>query len=318
MADNDKPTNAPEHCPGTQSEDAGKVSACAGCPNQTLCSSGATKGPDPGIQLVKDRLDQVKNKLLILSGKGGVGKSTLTALLSRAIAADDNDKNVAVLDIDICGPSQPRVLGVLGEQVHQSGSGWSPVYVEDNLSVMSIGFLLSSPDDAIIWRGPKKNGMIRQFLSDVDWGKLDFLLMDTPPGTSDEHLSSVNYLVHAGLTGAIIVTTPQEVALLDVRKEIDFCRKVNVNILGVIENMSVFVCPNCKTRSEIFPATTGGAKAMCKELNVEYLGSLPLDPRLARCCDAGKDFITEFPESPAVVELKNIVKKITKQCEMAV
>lgn len=118
--------------------------------------------------------------------------------------------------------------------------------MEDNLSVMSIGFLLSSPDDAVIWRGPKKNGMVKQFLGEVDWGTLDYLLVDTPPGTSDEHLSSVQYLLKAGLTGALLVTTPQEVALLDVRKEIDFCRKTNVKILGVIENMSLFVCPNCK------------------------------------------------------------------------
>lgn len=117
---------------------------------------------------------------------------------------------------------------------------------------MSIGFLLSSVDDAIIWRGPKKNGMIKQFLGEVDWGKLDYLLMDTPPGTSDEHLSSVNYLMQAGLTGALIVTTPQEVALLDVRKEIDFCRKTKVPVLGVVENMSLFVCPNCKVRSVLF------------------------------------------------------------------
>lgn len=180
-------------------------------------------------------------------------------------------------------------------------------YVEDNLSVMSIGFLLSSPDDAIIWRGPKKNGMIRQFLSEVDWGNLDYLLMDTPPGTSDEHLSASTYLSKADLTGAIIVTTPQEVALLDVRKEIDFCRKVNIKVLGVVENMSLFVCPCCKSQSEIFPANTGGAKKMCLDMDVPYLGNLPLDPKLARCCDEGKDFISELPDSPAVQASSSIV-----------
>ncbi|KAF5299851.1 hypothetical protein FQA39_LY11388 [Lamprigera yunnana] len=302
------PTNAPEHCPGTQSANAGKASACAGCPNQQICSSGPTKTVDPGIQLVKERLETVRHKILVLSGKGGVGKSTLTALLGRAIAHSNSELNVAVLDIDICGPSQPRVLGVNGEQVHQSGSGWSPVYVEDNLSVMSIGFLLSSVDDAIIWRGPKKNGMIKQFLSEVDWGNLDYLLMDTPPGTSDEHLSAATYLSKTGLTGAVIVTTPQEVALLDVRKEIDFCHKVNIKILGVIENMAIFVCPCCERQSEIFPATTGGAKKMCEDLNVPFLGSVPLDPKLARCCDEGKDYLKELPHSQAVQELNAIVK----------
>ncbi|XP_026830588.1 cytosolic Fe-S cluster assembly factor NUBP1 homolog isoform X2 [Ooceraea biroi] len=311
----DVPSEAPEHCPGTQSESAGKASACAGCPNQSLCSSGAAKQPDPGIALVKERLSLVRNKLLVLSGKGGVGKSTVTSLLSRCIATNNPDKNVGVLDIDICGPSQPRVLGALGEQVHQSGSGWSPVYIEDNLSLMSIGFLLGSPSDAVIWRGPKKNGMIRQFLSEVDWGSLDYLVLDTPPGTSDEHLSATSYLKDAGVTGAVIVTTPPQVALLDVRKEIDFCRKVNIPILGVIENMTMFVCPKCKNTAEIFPASTGGAQAMSKELNVEFLGSIPLDPLLARCCDEGKSFLTEMPDSPTVDFLNKICKRIVQKCE---
>ncbi|EFA00451.1 cytosolic Fe-S cluster assembly factor Nubp1 homolog [Tribolium castaneum] len=310
----EKAGSVPEHCPGTESANAGKASACAGCPNQQICASGP-KGPDPGIQLVKERLEQVRNKILILSGKGGVGKSTVTALLGRSLAAADKERNVAVLDIDICGPSQPRVLGALNEQVHQSGSGWSPVYVDDNLSVMSIGFLLSSPDDAVIWRGPKKNGMIRQFLSEVDWGTLDYLLMDTPPGTSDEHLSASTYLSQAGLTGAVIVTTPQEVALLDVRKEIDFCRKVNIRILGVVENMSIFVCPCCKRLSEIFPAATGGAKKMCEDLKVPFLGSLPLDPTIARYCDEGRDFVGDLPNSPAVDALNGIVTRLVEMCD---
>ncbi|KAG6462939.1 hypothetical protein O3G_MSEX013549 [Manduca sexta] len=240
------PENAPQHCPGTQSEDAGKASACAGCPNQNICASGEASRPDPAIELIKNRLSNVKHKILILSGKGGVGKSTVTSLLGHGLAARNANMNVGILDADICGPSQPRVLGVRGEQVHNSGSGWSPVYVTDNLSLMSIGFLLGSPDDAVIWRGPKKNGMIKQFLSEVDWGQLDYLLVDTPPGTSDEHLSAVQYLLGAGLSGAVVVTTPQEVALLDVRKEIHFCNKLHLTVLGVVENMSLFVCPNCK------------------------------------------------------------------------
>ncbi|XP_076398032.1 NUBP iron-sulfur cluster assembly factor 1 [Megachile rotundata] len=311
----DIPDDAPKHCPGTTSRDAGKASLCAGCPNQTICASGAFKQPDPGITLAKERLSMVENKILILSGKGGVGKSTVTSLISRCLAADNRNRNVAVLDIDICGPSQPRVLGAIGEQVHQSGSGWSPVYIEDNLSLMSIGFLLASPEDAVVWRGPKKNGMIKQFLTEVDWGTLDYLILDTPPGTSDEHLSATTYLKGAGITGAIIVTTPQQVALLDVRKEIDFCRKVNIPILGVIENMSTFTCPKCKNIVEIFPATTGGGCAMAKELDVEFLGSLPLDPLLARCCDEGKNFLTEIPDSPTVSILQEIVQKIVKICE---
>ncbi|XP_013171984.1 PREDICTED: cytosolic Fe-S cluster assembly factor nubp1-A [Papilio xuthus] len=310
------PENAPNHCPGTQSEDAGKASACAGCPNQNICASGVPAGPDPAIELIKNRLSNVKHKILVLSGKGGVGKSTLTSLLGHGLAARFPDKNIGILDADICGPSQPRMLGVRGEQVHYSGSGWSPVYVGDNLSLMSIGFLLGSPDDAVIWRGPKKNGMIKQFLSEVEWGELDYLLIDTPPGTSDEHLSAVQYLSGAGLSGALVVSTPQEVALLDVRKELNFCRKLEVRVLGVVENMAVFVCPNCKSRSEVFPATTGGAAAMCEELEVPLLGALPLEPLLARAADSGHSYLQlQPPGSQTLVAMDQILDKIVAACE---
>ncbi|XP_014368607.2 cytosolic Fe-S cluster assembly factor NUBP1 homolog [Papilio machaon] len=310
------PENAPNHCPGTQSEDAGKASACAGCPNQNICASGVPAGPDPAIELIKNRLSNVKHKILVLSGKGGVGKSTLTSLLGHGLAARFPDKNIGILDADICGPSQPRMLGVRGEQVHYSGSGWSPVYVGDNLSLMSIGFLLGSPDDAVIWRGPKKNGMIKQFLSEVEWGELDYLLIDTPPGTSDEHLSAVQYLSGAGLSGALVVSTPQEVALLDVRKELHFCRKLGVRVLGVVENMAVFVCPNCKSRSEVFPATTGGAGAMCEELEVPLLGALPLEPLLARATDTGHSYLQLHPPaSQTLAAMEQILDKIVAACE---
>ncbi|XP_072947852.1 cytosolic Fe-S cluster assembly factor Nubp1 homolog [Epargyreus clarus] len=308
------PENAPNHCPGTQSEDAGKASACAGCPNQNICATGAAAGPDPAIEIIKNKLANVKHKILILSGKGGVGKSTLTSLLAHGLAARNPDINVGILDADICGPSQPRVMGVLGEQVHNSGSGWSPVYVTDNVSLMSIGFLLSSPDDAVIWRGPKKNGMIKQFLSEVDWGDLDYLLIDTPPGTSDEHLSAVQYLAGAN-PAAVLVSTPQEVALLDVRRELAFCRKLGLRVLGVVENMALFVCPNCKSHSEIFPASTGGCARLCAEGGCALLGRVPLEPQLARAADAGLQPFADLPHSPAVVALNEIVDKIIAACE---
>lgn len=314
----DVPDNAAEHCPGTASEAAGKTSACAGCPNQNICASGAANQPDPGVELVRNRLSEVRHKLMVLSGKGGVGKSTVTALLARAMAHKYAEQNFGVLDIDICGPSQPRMFGVRDEQVHQSGSGWSPVYVDDNLSIMSIGFLLGSADDAIIWRGPKKNGMIRQFLSEVDWGQLDYLILDTPPGTSDEHLSATTYLGQAADGkadwGAVIVTTPQEVSLLDVRKEISFCRKMKVPIVGVIENMSMFICPKCTTSTAIFPARAGGgARAMCEELGVPFLGSLPVDPKLTKACDEGEDYVKQLiGESVTVKALNNIVEQVIR------
>lgn len=301
----------PEHCPGVESTNAGKSSACAGCPNQNLCSTGtASEAKDLYLSVVTERLREVKYKLLVLSGKGGVGKSTVTSLLSRSMAKQREEQNFSVLDIDICGPSQPRALGVQDEQVHQSGSGWSPVYVDENLSVMSIGFLLSSPDDAIIWRGPKKNGMIKQFLGDVDWGQLDYLLIDTPPGTSDEHLSAISFMEKTENVAAVIVTTPQEVALLDVRKEINFCHKLKIPVLGVIENMSAFICPSCNKDSEIFKAKSGGAEGMAKEMNVTFLGRLPLDPRIAQSVDKGQDLIADFADSPSVKSINQISQRI--------
>eukprot|EP00123_Amoebidium_parasiticum_P001276 comp12323_c0_seq1/m.7179 comp12323_c0_seq1/g.7179 ORF comp12323_c0_seq1/g.7179 comp12323_c0_seq1/m.7179 type:complete len:323 (-) comp12323_c0_seq1:55-1023(-) len=313
-ANGDVPAEAPEHCPGTDSEQAGKAAACAGCPNQNICAAAKPAGPDPDLGLVLQRMEAVKHKVLVLSGKGGVGKSTFTAQLAFGLAADE-EREVAVMDVDICGPSIPKVMGLEGEQVHQSGSGWSPVYVQDNLAVMSVGFLLANPEDAVIWRGPKKNGMIKQFLKDVDWGTLDYLVVDTPPGTSDEHLSLAQYLKDANPSGALIVTTPQEVALIDVRKEIGFCRKVGLDIIGVVENMSGFVCPNCQTEAQIFAPTTGGAEAMCKELDCPFLGRVPLDPRIARCCDEGKSFVETHKDSPAAKALVSVVEGVVRFCE---
>jgi Mrp family chromosome partitioning ATPase len=305
----------PEHCPGTQSEAAGQASACEGCPNQQICASSTPKGPDPDVTVIASRLSNVRHKILILSGKGGVGKSTLTAMLARAMAASGS-LNIGVLDIDLCGPSAPRIFGVSGEAVHQSGSGWSPIYVEDNLSLMSAGFLLPSEDAALIWRGPKKNGLIKQLLRDVDWDKLDYLFIDTPPGTSDEHLSIVQYMDEAGLDGAIIITTPQEVALLDVRKEVDFCHKVNLPILGIVENMSGFVCPSCSHESVIYPASTGGADKLAAELKVPVLGKIPLDPRIGKACDEGINPFNEDEAAEPAASI-NVYKKIANSLIMS-
>jgi len=230
------PEGANEECvAGT--ELAGKASSCAGCPNQGACSSGEPAAPDPAAANVLNRMSQIKKKILVLSGKGGVGKSTFSSQLSFALARDEK-KDVGLLDVDICGPSIPRMLGLVGQEVHQSASGWSPVYVEENLGVMSIGFMLPSADDAIIWRGPRKVGLIKQFLSDVVWNELDYLVVDTPPGTSDEHISIVQLMKESGIDGAVIVTTPQEVSMADVRKELNFCKKTGIPVLGVVENMT--------------------------------------------------------------------------------
>lgn len=316
------PENAPEHCPGVESEQAGHASACQGCANQDLCQT-APKGPDPDLPVIRERMQCIGTKILVLSGKGGVGKSTFTSQLAWA-CANDPDTQAAVLDIDVCGPSIPTIMGVGQQYIHASSSGWSPVYVTDNLACMSVEFLLPSTESAVIWRGPKKNGLIKQFLKDVDWSggledrgdgrpAIDYLLVDTPPGTSDEHLSIVGFLKESGINGAVIVTTPQEVSLQDVRKEISFCRKMNVPIIGVVENMAGFVCPACHGRSDIFHPSTGGAEALCQELGLTFLGSVPLDPRIAKCCDAGESFVEEYPESPTSEAYLAIIQRIQAQ-----
>jgi len=300
------PENANEGCVGPESQMAGKASSCAGCPNQAKCASGKGAEPDPAAEKVKEAFEGVKHTILVLSGKGGVGKSTIASQIAWGLA--DAKKEVGVLDIDICGPSMPRMMGVENEEVHKSGSGWSPVMAEDNLSVMSVGFMLQNKTDAIIWRGPRKTGLIKQFLTDVDWGAIDYLVVDAPPGTSDEHISIAKLLKKVKIDGAVIVTTPQEVALLDVRKEISFCRKTKIPILGVVENMSSFSCPNCGFKTSIFPPISGGARQMCKEMGVQYLGSVPMDSKLLEACEKGVSFLSTYPGAPAAKYLKRLVK----------
>lgn len=175
--ENSVPENANEHCPGVQSTQAGKSDACEGCPNQKICASGQAMAEDPNMKDIREKMSKIKHKILVLSGKGGVGKSTVSSQLALLLASQGLD--VGLLDLDICGPSIPRMMGLEGHDVHQSAEGWSPVYVEEDLGVMSIGFLLPKDDDAIIWRGPKKNGLIKQFLMDVCWGDLDVLIIDS-------------------------------------------------------------------------------------------------------------------------------------------
>ena len=224
--------------------------------------------------------------------------------------ASDPETQVGIMDTDICGPSIPRMMGVEAETIHVSNAGWSPVWVLDNLSVMSVQFMLPNPDDAVIWRGPKKNGLIKQFLKDVEWGALDVLFVDTPPGTSDEHLSVNSFLQECGVDGAVVVTGPQAVSLLDVRKELDFCRKAGIRIIGLVENMSGFVCPRCTHETDIFASTTGGARRLAEEKGIPYLGRVPLDPRIGMACDYGESFLDTFPDSPACAALRDVVQRV--------
>lgn len=312
-APEDRPADAPESCPGVASESAGKAESCSGCPNQALCASGEAKQKDPAVVDVMHRMAKVKRKILVLSGKGGVGKSTVSAQLSFAFAARSMD--TGLLDVDICGPSVPRMLGLAGQDVHNSSEGWEPIYVDEHLAVMSIGFMLPNPDDAIIWRGPRKNGLIKQFLTDVNWGELEVLIVDTPPGTSDEHLSIVTYLGDSKVDGAIIVTTPQEVSLMDVRKEINFCRKVNLPVLGVVENMSGYACPKCGHEERVFAPSTGGAMAMCEQMQVPFLGSIPLDGRVAAAGDQGISLAAQQEDGPTSKCINKVIDRILQETD---
>ncbi|KAI9676377.1 MAG: cytosolic Fe-S cluster assembly factor cfd1 [Caeruleum heppii] len=241
-------------------------------------------------------LDDVNHIVLILSGKGGVGKSSVTTQLALSLSLAGH--SVGVLDIDLTGPSIPRLFGIESAKVTQAPGGWIPVPVHSadpsngigELRCMSLGFLLRDRGDAVVWRGPKKTAMVRQFLNDVRWGPLDYLLIDTPPGTSDEHISLAETLLKLSrptqVGGAVVVTTPQAVATADVRKELNFCAKTSIHVLGVVENMAGFVCPHCSECTNVF--SKGGGKVMADEFGVRFLGSVPLDPQFVKLVEEGR------------------------------
>ncbi|XP_019880807.2 cytosolic Fe-S cluster assembly factor NUBP2 homolog [Aethina tumida] len=251
-------------------------------------------------------LENVKHIVLVLSGKGGVGKSTVSTQL--ALTFKEKGYKVGLLDVDLCGPSVPYLLQLEGQDVHQSDGGWVPVYAdqEQKLAVMSIGFLLGNRDSAVVWRGPKKTAMVKQFLTDVCWGELDYLIIDTPPGTSDEHITIMENLKSVKCDGAIIVTTPQQVSIEDVRKEITFCKKTGIPILGLIENMSGYVCQHCTECTNIF--SKGGGEALAKLAQIDVLGTLPIDPRVGQLL--GKACVKELPESPSAKVFSHVVEQI--------
>ncbi|OSD03209.1 P-loop containing nucleoside triphosphate hydrolase protein [Trametes coccinea BRFM310] len=283
---------------------------------------------------VARRLRSVKRIIIVCSGKGGVGKSSVSTQLALSLRASSPTARVGILDVDLTGPSIPRMLGLDGHPVHQSSDGWVPVYAdgsEARLACMSVGFLLKKKEDSVVWRGPKKNAMIRQFLSDVRWGELDYLVIDTPPGTSDEHLSLVEHMapVHDRLS-AVIVTTPQAVALLDAMKCLSFTRATAIPVLGLIENMSGYVCPCCGEVSNVF--STGGGAEMARREGLTFLGSLPVDTELVTLLDAAEaerpgesaelpeggsrrsfNLLERYEKTPTAPLFKSIVNKILER-----
>jgi len=253
--------------------------------------------------MIADSLTRIENTLMILSGKGGVGKSTVAVNLAAGLAA--SDRAVGLLDIDLHGPSVPTLLKLDGAQVPGTNErGLIPIRYNDNLKVMSIEFVLrDQTEEAVIWRGPLKHRMIRQFISEVDWGDLDFLIVDAPPGTGDEPLSICQ--MAPPRSQAIIVTTPQKVAVKDVKKSIRFCKSLGMPIFGIVENMSGFVCPDCGATHQLFK--TGGGEVLARESGFRFLGRIPLDPRLMAASDEGKPFVSQYPSSPAAKAFDEIV-----------
>jgi ATP-binding protein involved in chromosome partitioning len=271
-----------------------------------ICSSQKRIGKDEIEELkeklmLEQNLCDVDHKIMVMSGKGGVGKSSIAANI--AVGLSLKGKQVGLLDIDIHGPSIPKMVGLEGTPLKQSEEGLMPVEYSNNLKVMSIGFLIRDKKDAVIWRAPLKHSLIRQFLTDVRWGELDYLIVDCPPGTGDELISIAQLL--EGADGAVIVTTPQDVAINDVRKSISFCRHVQLPVIGVIENMSGFVCPNCGVATDIFK--TGGGEKMASEMGVPFLGRIPIDPKIVEHSDSGRPFLQYVPESETAGAFESII-----------
>lgn len=253
---------------------------------------------------VKARMAKVKHKIMVMSGKGGVGKTTVAANLAFALGMQGLD--VGLMDADMHGPNVPKILGIEDKKPEIKEDMIYPVPVTPRLRAISIAFLLPSKDSSVIWRGPMKLNALRQFISDVEWGELDYMIVDLPPGTGDEPLNVVHLM--EGIDGAIIVTTPQDLALLDSRKAVSFARIVKVPVIGIVENMSGFVCPHCGTEVNIFKY--GGGEKAATELDVPFLGRVPLDPQMVEAADSGTPFVMERESqvSKAFEEIVNNVR----------
>jgi len=252
------------------------------------------KLPEPSPdEMARRSLTRIKNKIMVMSGKGGVGKSSVSVNL--AIALSEKGYTVGLMDVDIHGPDIPRMLGLSGMMAASANQKQlDPMRYSDNLTAVSIESLMANKDDAVIWRGPVKHGAIRQFVGEVAWGDLDYLIIDSPPGTGDEPLTVAQLIKDAV---AVIVTTPQEVALADVRKSINFCKTGNMNIIGLVENMSGYTCPHCGKSMDIFGS--GGGERTAAMAGLKLLGKIPFDPNLVKCGDAGLSYQKQFGDAPA-------------------
>ncbi|AGK62156.1 ATPases involved in chromosome partitioning [Archaeoglobus sulfaticallidus PM70-1] len=257
----------------------------------------------------KLELKGIKHKIVVMSGKGGVGKSTVAVNLAAKLS--QKGYKVGLLDCDIHGPSVPKMLGVEGARFPVFDETIEPVIIPPSLKVVSIAFLLPESDTPVIWRGPMKFSITKQFLEKVDWGDLDYLIIDLPPGTGDEALNIAHLI--ASIDGAVIVSTPQDVALLSVRKSINFAKKLNIPVIGLIENMSGFACPNCGKEFNVFGK--GNVERVCKEMDLRFLGYIPIDPAVAESGDYGEPFVVKYPESASSKAFDGIVDKVLEFVE---
>jgi ATP-binding protein involved in chromosome partitioning len=301
MTNTTKLVNVAEECDGK----CGSCSTSDGCNDQR-------KQQYEQEQKLKLRLSKIKHKIAIISGKGGVGKSTVTVNLAMAFAMQGHKDKVGILDADIHGPCIPKMLGLKGQTLIGGPGGMLfPVTGKLGIRVVSMDFLLPNDEAPVIWRGPLKMRAIQQFLSDVTWGSLDYLFIDLPPGTGDESLSVMQLI--PDMDGVVIVTIPSDVSQAVVRKAVTFARQMGVPIIGVVENMSGFVCPDCGAKVNIFRA--GGGKKIAEDLSIPYLGSIPIDPNICIDSDNGVPFVAENKTSPTIEAFAEIVKKIEQYIE---
>ncbi|MBC8316701.1 MAG: Mrp/NBP35 family ATP-binding protein [Desulfobulbaceae bacterium] len=292
-------------------------SSCGSKSNSSSCSSGTCGSQDAAIakqdNAITTSLGKIKHKILVMSGKGGVGKSTVSTNLALGLAK--KGYMVGLMDVDIHGPDICRMLN-LNEKLHETqtaGGGLiPPMKFGENLKVISLEYMMEDRDDPIIWRGPLKVQAIRQFVADIDWGDLDYLIIDAPPGTGDEPLTVAQNIKDAQ---AIVVTTPQEISLADVRKSLNFCKHVKMKVVGMVENMSGFVCPHCSEAVDIFKS--GGGEKTAKEFGVDFLGSVPIAPKVVIGGDDGNPYLSSDEDSPAVKAFASIVGNVEKNMSTA-
>jgi ATP-binding protein involved in chromosome partitioning len=289
----------------TKSADEECKQECSSCATSSTCSS-AKKG-QAGLPPKADM--DVKNVIMVLSGKGGVGKSTVSVNLAYALS--NHGKKVGLLDLDMHGPNIPKMLGIEQHKLAMMDDKIEPVHVTGKLSVISMAFLIQDPSTPIIWRGPMKMAAIQQFLTEVNWGSLDYLVVDLPPGTGDEALTIAQ--LAPNVRGAVIVTTPQDVATLDARKSAKFIEKLGLPVIGVIENMSGMLCPHCGEEIDLFGK--GGGKKVAEEMKVPFLGAIPIDIEMRKAGDEGRPFIIRRGDSPTWKSVNHVMEALIKVVE---